>query len=59
MNIIKENIIKEYKVKEKYNSYITDISNNVKINIQCDDINFLNKAVYVINQTIDEVFYTD
>lgn len=44
--------------KEKYNSYITD-SNNVKINIQCKDINFLNKVVYVINQTIEEVFYTD
>ena len=45
--------------KEKYNSYIIDVPNNVKINIKCEDINFLNEVVNEINKVIEKVFYTD
>lgn len=45
--------------KEKYNSYIIDTFNNVKINIKCENINFLNEVVDEINRVIEEVFYTD
>lgn len=45
--------------KEKYNSYITDFPNNVKINIKCEDIDFLNEVVNEINKVIEKVFYTD
>lgn len=58
MGIIKENIIKEYKVKEKYNVFITDKDNNVKINIICDDINFLNEITSSVNEIIKTVYYT-
>ena len=45
--------------KEKYNSYIIDVPNIVKINIKFEDIILLNEAVHEINKVIEKVFYTD